>query len=195
MSFSIDGADNLLKIEAHLKEHQYLSGADRPNQNDAHVYKQLKDKKMIPEQAKYPNMFAWFGWINMFNPAVIEKWAPAAKKEESKVESKPESKPAEKKAAAGAEEDVDLFGSEDDEAEKEKEALRKKIADEHNAKKLAKGKVECPKTIFIFDVKVYELEQNLDQLATKIRSEIVMDGLVWSKDHQLVEVAYGMKKL
>lgn len=98
-------------------------------------------------------------------------------------------------AAAGAEEDVDLFGSEDDEAEKEKEALRKKIADEHNAKKLAKGKVECPKTIFIFDVKVYELEQNLDQLATKIRSEIVMDGLVWSKDHQLVEVAYGMKKL
>ena len=51
------------------------------------------------------------------------------------------------------------------------------------------------KTIFIFDVKVYEIEQDLNALADKIRKEIIMDGLVWAADHKLIDVAYGIKKL
>ena len=35
----------------------------------------------------------------------------------------------------------------------------------------------------------------LESLAKKIRSEIVMDGLVWGKEHKIVEVAFGAKKL
>lgn len=51
------------------------------------------------------------------------------------------------------------------------------------------------KSIVIFDVKVYEEEENLDNLAQKIFNEVNMDGLVWSKDYKLIPIAYGMKKL
>jgi len=50
------------------------------------------------------------------------------------------------------------------------------------------------KTIFFFDVKVYEEGEDFHALAQKILA-IAMDGLVWNKDYKLVEVAYGMKKL
>jgi elongation factor 1-beta len=46
-------------------------------------------------------------------------------------------------------------------------------------------------------VQVYEAEDVnlLESLAKKIRSEIVMDGLVWFQEHKIVEVAFGAKKL
>ena len=53
----------------------------------------------------------------------------------------------------------DLFGEqtpEEIEAERIAEEKRKKIAEEHKAKKKAAGKEVIAKTIFMFDVKVYE---------------------------------------
>ena len=51
------------------------------------------------------------------------------------------------------------------------------------------------KSIVTFDVKVYEEETNLDELAKKIFAEIVIDGLVWNADYKILPVAYTMKKL
>lgn len=51
------------------------------------------------------------------------------------------------------------------------------------------------KTIFVFDVKVFEMEQNLEALAQKIFTSIQMDGLVWNKDFKFEPIAYGMKML
>lgn len=58
-----------------------------------------------------------------------------------------------------------------------------------------KKKEVIAKSIVFFDVKVYEQETDLNHLANKIYEEIVLDGLVWNKDHKLLPVAFGMNKL
>ena len=90
---------------------------------------------------------------------------------------------------------MDLFGddSDDEEAEKEREARIQKAVQEQAAKKALKGKV-IAKSILVVDVKVFEMEQDLAALAQKIYG-IEMEGLVWNKEPKFVEVAYGMKKL
>ena len=42
--------------------------------------------------------------------------------------------------------------------------------------------------------KVFEQEQNLDELAKKIR-EVEVDGLVWNKEFSKKPIAFGMEKL
>ena len=51
------------------------------------------------------------------------------------------------------------------------------------------------KSIVVFDVKVYEQEQDLEALFQKIKSEIVVDGLVWNEKPKIMPVAFGMNKL
>ena len=46
-----------------------------------------------------------------------------------------------------------------------------------------------------FDVKGYEEGQDFEALAKKIKSEIIMDGLVWMDKHEVKPIAFGMKKL
>mmetsp|Transcript_13524 Transcript_13524/g.1979 ORF Transcript_13524/g.1979 Transcript_13524/m.1979 type:complete len:158 (-) Transcript_13524:141-614(-) len=119
----------------------------------------------------------------MFNPEKIASWAGAEKKAAP--------------APAKKEEDVDLFGSddeEDEEAEAEAERKRKEVVAKHQATK-KKKEVVIAKTIFIMDVKVFELEQDLIALAHKIYENVNMDGLVWNKDPKTEKIAYGMSKL
>ena len=42
--------------------------------------------------------------------------------------------------------------------------------------------------------KVFEQEQNLDELARKIK-EVEVDGLVWRQEHSKKPIAFGMEKL
>lgn len=44
-------------------------------------------------------------------------------------------------------------------------------------------------------MKVYDQEEDLHKLFAKIKSEIVMDGLVWNNEPKIVPVAFGMNKL
>lgn len=44
-------------------------------------------------------------------------------------------------------------------------------------------------------MKVYDQEEDLNKLFAKIKSEIVMDGLVWNNEPKIVPVAFGMNKL
>lgn len=57
-----------------------------------------------------------------------------------------------------------------------------------------KKKEVVAKSMVIFDVKVYEQEQDLNELFKKVQT-IQMDGLVWSPDSKIIPVAYGMNKL
>ena len=98
-------------------------------------------------------------------------------------------------------EDVDLFG-EDPEAEEEARKLneaKKAEADqkkkEEEEKKKKKKKVLIAKSIVVFDVKVYEMDEDLEALAKAIKEKVQMDGLVWNNDHKIVPIAFGMKKL
>ncbi|KAL4496426.1 hypothetical protein ABPG72_014656 [Tetrahymena utriculariae] len=187
MTFS---ATDLTSLEKHLAAHTYLSGTDKPAKVDADIANELKEKKVTLNAATHPNVYAWFSFIGLFTPEAQKTWAdvtpvhvPAATqapKKEAKKETKSE--------------DVDLFGS-DEEEDAEAEALREKKRLEAVAAKEArdgKKKKAIAKTILVFNVKVFEAEQDLDLLAKKIYDTIQLEGLVWNKEHKKVPVAFGM---
>jgi len=102
-----------------------------------------------------------------------------------------ESKKAEKKPDAGDDDDVDLFGS-DDEDNAEAEELKKRRVEEYAAKKAKKPGV-IAKSSVILDVKPWDDETDMAELEKHVRS-VQMDGLLWGVS-KLVPLAYGIKKL
>jgi len=97
-----------------------------------------------------------------------------------------------KKPAAPAkdDDDIDLFGS--DEEDPEAERLREERAAVSNAKK-AKKPALVAKSMIILDVKPWDDETDLKEMEVKVRS-IEADGLLWGTSKQ-VPIAFGIKKL
>jgi len=88
--------------------------------------------------------------------------------------------------------DVDLFGSEDEAEAAEAEALKQKRVAEYAAKKAKKPAV-IAKSNVILDVKPWDDETSMKELENAVRS-ITMDGLLWGSS-KLVPVGYGIQKL
>ena len=88
----------------------------------------------------------------------------------------------------------DMFGD-DDEDEKPKEMdenlLKLKAAAEA---RLAK-KEAAQKSMVVIEVKPWEADQDLNALWKKIVTEMAFDGLKWGEACQLVDVAFGIKKI
>mmetsp|Transcript_87241 Transcript_87241/g.121049 ORF Transcript_87241/g.121049 Transcript_87241/m.121049 type:complete len:218 (+) Transcript_87241:65-718(+) len=176
--FSIENDTKLSEIETHLANNAYLSAGPLPDAEDAKVALALiKNDPEVPSKEKYPNLYFWYANIRVLAPPVLEVM----------------SKKAEAKKADTKKADVedDLFGSDDDDDKEALEALKKK-QEEANKKKEKKKPVA--RSIVIFDVKVYEQEQDLDELAKRIFA-LEIDGLMWRTEYRLVEIAFGMKKL
>jgi len=174
MSFAVDTEAGLNQLEQHLATNNYVSGGDLPNAADAQTFFAIK---ATPSKEKTPNVFFWYQNLRVFNPVVLKSWAEAGA---TKTETK----------AAGGE-DVDLFGDDDDEEEQKKLAeLKEKKAAEGAKKK----KEVVAKSIVIFEVKVYEQEQDLDELARRIFA-LEIDGLQWRTEYKKVPIAFGMNKL
>merc|ERR1712176_592362 len=98
-------------------------------------------------------------------------------------------------AAADDDEDVDLFGSDDEEDEEAEKIKAQRIAD-YNARKAAKedkkGKL-IAKSNIILDIKPWDDTTDMAKLEECVRS-VTMDGLLWGTG-KLVAVGYGIKKL
>lgn len=47
----------------------------------------------------------------------------------------------------------------------------------------------------MFNVKVFEFEQDLTALAEKIKTTIKVEGLVWNQEVNIVPIAFGMNML
>lgn len=77
------------------------------------------------------------------------------------------------------------------------EALKEKKISEIAAIYLSKQKSNksIHKTHIVFNVKIYEENEDLKALASKIFNEINIEGLVWFRNFNLVPIAYGMKML
>merc|ERR1711868_158194 len=110
-----------------------------------------------------------------------------------------EGAPAAPSAPAAAEEeddDIDLFGSDDEEEDAEAERVKAERVAAYNKKKAEKeskkGKV-IAKSNIIMDIKPWDDETDMKELEAAIRS-IAMDGLLWGTG-KLVEIGYGIKKL
>jgi len=128
--FSAESETKTLEIESFLSGNAYLSGGPLPGVQDSSVFFSLK---AAPDATKYPNFFHWFATLSMFNPAVIKTWG-AAKKEQPQKGGKPDAKKAEAaKETKKADEDVDLFG--DGDAEADAEILKKKKEEEGKKRK------------------------------------------------------------
>merc|ERR1719342_825793 len=90
------------------------------------------------------------------------------------------------------EEDVDLFGSDDEEEDEEKARITAERLKAYHEKKSKKPKV-IAKTSVLFDVKPWSDETDLDAMKEACLG-ISMEGLVWGATKQ-VPLAFGIKKL
>ncbi|KAI8078724.1 uncharacterized protein BX664DRAFT_342557 [Halteromyces radiatus] len=95
-------------------------------------------------------------------------------------------------AAEADEDDIDLFGSDDEEVDEEAEKIKAARVAEYNARKANKPKPTA-KTTVTLDVKPWDDETNMDELTQGVKA-IAMDGLLWG-GHQLVAIGFGIKKL
>ncbi|XP_078721806.1 elongation factor 1-delta isoform X4 [Lampetra fluviatilis] len=86
--------------------------------------------------------------------------------------------------------DIDLFGSDEDDGVAEK--LREERVKAYSEKK-AKKPVLIAKSSIVLDVKPWDDETDMAELEAKVRS-VSMDGLLWGAS-KLLPVGYGIKKL
>ena len=204
--YLISNTADLDGLEKTLTNQMYVHG-HQPGSEDSLLFYQWFSTKSEPCKDKYPALWAWYALISLYNPAVLEVWKNVKVEEPKKKGGEPkkkEDKPKDNvdhtkptKHEAPADECDDLFADETPEDIKKREELeaKKKLEKENKDKEKKPAKVVIAKSLIILDVKVWDMEQDLDKLAKKIISDIVKDGLTWKTEYKLVDVAFGIKKI
>ncbi|TDH15215.1 hypothetical protein EPR50_G00028910 [Perca flavescens] len=91
-----------------------------------------------------------------------------------------------------SDDDIDLFGSDDEAESAEADRIKEQRLAEYAAKKSKKPALVAKSSILL-DVKPWDDETNMAELEQRVRS-VSMDGLLWGQS-KLVPVGYGIKKL
>lgn len=175
-----------------VKTRSYIVGYN-PTQADVKVFQQIKT---IPAPEKFPYAWRWYNHLLTFEsefsslPGDPTKEFTAYGPESSELTVNPAKAP-EKEAVAEDDDDIDLFGS-DEEEDAEAEKLKAERLAEYNKKKAGKVK-PAAKSLVTLDVKPWDDETDMEVLVKNVKA-IEQDGLVWGA-HQLVPVGYGIKKL
>ena len=154
-----------------------------------------------------PNVFRWAKHVLSYSAEERASWGQATEAPAA---------PAAKKPAKKAKKDIDdvddlfddddsddvddLFGD-DDEGEDIADTIARKIAADKELQarmkmKAEKAKKKGPeKTMFVFDVKPFDTETDLEALAKALKAT-TRDGIVcWGQEHKFLPVAFGIKKL
>jgi elongation factor 1-beta len=178
---------NFAQYEKTLADNQFIGG-QQPTNADREAWEIVKAN--VPSAATHPNTFAWFVLVNRFSDAARNSWtgaqaAPAKGGKAAPAAPKKEEKPK-------ADDDMDLFGDDDEDDQAAQEAL--KAAQKANAEKKKPKEKPVAKSLILFEVKPYDAETNLDELAQKIIA-IEMDGLFWKSEYKKVPIAYGVEKI
>ncbi|PVH87205.1 putative elongation factor 1-beta [Cadophora sp. DSE1049] len=152
-----------------LTTRSYIVGY-APSQADVASFKALTT---APDSAKYPHAARWYKHIASYTEefATLPAKAPAAEEEDD---------------------EVDLFGSDDEEEDAEAERIRNERLAEYKKKKEGKTK-PAAKSVVTMDVKPWDDETNMKELEASVRG-IEKEGLVWGAS-TLVAVGFGIKKL
>lgn len=202
---------SLQKIETQLKNKTYILG-DHMSTADIHLASILFSRRSMFVAAtamkRLPNIQKWHTnmtskswWTRLFGKSFAPS-PPFKVPEQDAVNSymnDPENNPVNKAAkmqglkapttqSATTEEPKKLTGKA---AVQAKLAADKEKADEKKKEK----KVIIAKSIVAFDVKGYEVGQDYEAMAQKIKAEVKMDGLVWMDQHKILPIAFGMQKL
>ncbi|ORE21998.1 hypothetical protein BCV71DRAFT_172673 [Rhizopus microsporus] len=168
MSFTLEAPLAYKILDSYFENVSYVKGVEASDA-DVAVFNALTEG--VSAEA-YPHLARWYSHI-----AAVKGAAPAA---------------APAAAAAEDEDDIDLFGSDDEEVDEEAEKIKAQRLAEYNAKKAAKPK-PIAKTTITLEIKPWDDETDMDAM-TKSVKEIAMDGLLWG-GHQLVPIGYGIRKL
>jgi elongation factor 1-beta len=177
---------DLAKVNDFLLDKSYVAGWSISSE-DVALFKAISGAP----SADLVNALRWWNHINSYQSEFGSIGCAAAAPKAEKVESESEEEDDD-------DDDMDFFGSDDDEADAAAEALKQKRIDEYNRKKAEKAEkkgVIAAKSMITIDVKPFDDETCLETLAKKIKGEIAMDGLVWAKEHKLIPLAFGIKKL
>ncbi|KAI1779916.1 putative elongation factor 1-beta [Hypoxylon cercidicola] len=178
-------------LNSWLTTRSYVTGYS-PSQADVAVFKALKS---APAADKYPHAARWYKHIASFEdefptlPGDASKPYTVYGPEEAAVTLNPAKAPA---AEAAEDDDVDLFGSDDEEEDAEAVRVREERLAAYKAKKEAKPKTTA-KSVVTMDVKPWDDETDMVALEAAVRG-IEKDGLVWGAS-KLVPVGFGIKKL
>ncbi|EIW76647.1 hypothetical protein CONPUDRAFT_84612 [Coniophora puteana RWD-64-598 SS2] len=173
MSLNVDA------LEKHLTTRSYIEGYE-PSQADVHAYKLLT----APDAKKHPHASRWYNHIKSY-AAEHDSLPGSSKAGEAFVGAAPD-------AAEGDDDEVDLFGSEDEEDDAEAERVKAERVAAYNAKKANKPKAAA-KSVVTLEVKPWDDETDMKALEDSVRS-IQQEGLVWGAS-TLVAVGFGIKKL
>ena len=176
-------------LDSFLADKSYIEGY-QPSQADVAVYQALSgapSKDLV-------NALRWYRHISSYSkdlqalPGVkqpVESYGPATGT----------TAPAGGKAApaaGGDDDDFELFGSDDEQADEEAERVKAERLAAYEAKKSTKA-VIIAKSNIILDVKPWDDETDMAKLEECVRS-VQTDGLLWGAS-KLVPLAYGIKKL
>ncbi|KAI1208883.1 putative elongation factor 1-beta [Annulohypoxylon truncatum] len=179
----------LAVLNGWLTTRSYVTGY-APSQADVAVFKAIKS---APESAKYPNAARWYKHIASFEDEFATLPGDASKPytvygpDETAATLNPAKAP-----AAEEDDDVDLFGSDDEEEDAEAVRVREERLAAYKAKKDAKPKT-IAKSVVTLDVKPWDDETDMAALEAAVRG-IEKDGLVWGAS-KLLPVGFGIKKL
>lgn len=176
-----------LWLQTLIKRHRYS-----PSQADVVTFKAIEDKPPAVEQ--YPHAYRWYNHVKSYEgdfstlPGDPSKPFTTYGPDKVALTQNPKDAP----NAAEDDDEVDLFGSDEEEEDPEVVAEREKRLAEYRKKKEGKTK-PAAKSIVTLDVKPWDDETDMDQLVKNVKA-IEQDGLVWGA-HKLVAVGFGIKKL
>jgi len=167
MAFSLDAPLAFHILNGFFESQSYVKGFEE-SADDKTVFSALHEG---PDPTTYPHLARWYHHIAA-TQGLTEK-APTAK-------------------AAAEDDDLDLFGSDDEDVDEEAEKLKQQRLAEYAAKKSKKPAV-IAKSMVTLDVKPWDDETDLDKMLSSVKS-VEQDGLLWGA-HKFVPVGYGIKKL
>ena len=105
----------LVELEKSLANNLFIKGA-HPSQEDATTFAKFEEAKCVPDQDKYPSVWAWYSLMVLFEDEVIKSWKPAEK---------PQGKGKEQKGKEGKGKDKKGKGKKEEKEEKKMRMIRK----------------------------------------------------------------------
>ncbi|KAI0744518.1 hypothetical protein C8Q76DRAFT_699979 [Earliella scabrosa] len=174
---------DLAKLESHLATRSYVEGYT-PSQADVAVFKAISS---APDASAYPSVARWYSHIKSYEAEFASLSGSSQAGEAFLGGSSAAAEP----AKADDDDEIDLFGS-DDEEDAEAEKLKAERVAAYMEKKAAKPKTVA-KSVCTLEVKPWDDETDMVKLEESVRS-IEMEGLVWGAS-KLVAIGYGIKKL
>ncbi|KZP33262.1 hypothetical protein FIBSPDRAFT_811424 [Athelia psychrophila] len=178
---------DLKQLEQHLTSKSYIDSYI-PSQADVHVYSTLGS---APDASAYPHASRWYSHIKSYE---AEHSTLPGDKTPGETFTNGASTSAAAPAEAAEDDELDLFGDDDEEEDAEAEKVKAERVAAYNLKKAASSKPKTiAKSVVTFDVKPWDDETDMDKLEAAVRS-VEKDGLVWGLS-KFVPLGYGIRKL